>query len=905
MSRIPQSSSRTPNKPTSSLSPGTPRTRTKSTITSSSRPTPTPLRTQRSLKSLKPTAPKSPVLPNPPVARRPSPAKVEASEPSRPQLSIREQIALRRAEAKKAQTIQGEAGSGFDLGGLEDALPTVSKKNKNTEDEVDLGRWSVKETIERARSSGALNLASRALPCLPSALFEIHLGVKPEPLKSVPEEPPISTSTSDEISAGRRRAGQSNAPSWYEAQDLEVLKAWSNEIVEIQPEISLFGSLKTVDLHNNKLVSLPDSFADLTAITILDLSHNALATLPDNIFALPNLATMNLSHNSLTSLPFRAPFDAQGSNPSRTREARGGWFSQGITRATTPLPRLTTLDVSHNHLAASSIQTTGLPSQISKLDLSENPLGPSIELLQALARLERLRELRMERAEIGDDSFPTDILSLPAPSAAFPVLRLLDLGETHVTRTAIEAAFRMPALRQELDFDVTNEDTPEGTMRVIIGKKVIKEAWEIEAERRAKAKLARHGGPGAEEGLNIGGRANARNAKQEVVKEAWEIDAEQGLLTEGAKRRTRAAAAAQPSASSASTSIPTSPRKKQVEKEQWEIEAEQGLLTEGAKRRARAAAAAASASSNDSSRLQAASPVLSEARSSPSPSSSPSVSSALSNPRFYDTTTHTLTLPPSTPPSKTTHARSISLAASSWSDSKRGGSPSGSDLALAIPTPALPLAAIVAQPLAQTLRVLNLVNRRKDPSFSLPVDNGPFLPCLEELSLEGCNLPDSVPVSPGESGDEYGWVRKSEPLLSLLAKLFPTVRTLDLSYNTLTSGALTKDALTHLILASPLAQLGNPRRGLRHLRLRGNRITDLDGFQGLAEMFRGNRNVPEWRLEELDLCDNEIGKLPPEMGLMPLDVFLVDGNVFRVPQRRVWEREGTKGLLAWLRGRVE
>lgn len=25
---------------------------------------------------------------------------------------------------------------------------------------------------------------------------------------------------------------------------------------------------------------------------------------------------------------------------------------------------------------------------------------------------------------------------------------------------------------------------------------------------------------------------------------------------------------------------------------------------------------------------------------------------------------------------------------------------------------------------------------------------------------------------------------------------------------------------------------------------------------------------------------------------------------FRVPPRRVWEREGTKGLLAWLRARV-
>lgn len=96
---------------------------------------------------------------------------------------------------------------------------------------------------------GAINLASRALPCLPSALFEIHLGITPEPLMSVPVEPPITTGTSDDISASRRRGGTSSGPSWYEAQDLEVLKAWTNEIVEIQPEISMFGSLKTIDVR--------------------------------------------------------------------------------------------------------------------------------------------------------------------------------------------------------------------------------------------------------------------------------------------------------------------------------------------------------------------------------------------------------------------------------------------------------------------------------------------------------------------------------------------------------------------------------------------------------------------------------------------------------------------------------
>lgn len=47
----------------------------------------------------------------------------------------------------------------------------------------------------------------------------------------------------------------------------------------------------------------------------------------------------------------------------------------------------------------------------------------------------------------------------------------------------------------------------------------------------------------------------------------------------------------------------------------------------------------------------------------------------------------------------------------------------------------------------------------------------------------------------------------------------------------------------------------------------------------LAEVFKGNRNVPEWKLEELDLRDNKLGKLPPELGFLPLNVFLVDGNM--------------------------
>jgi Leucine-rich repeat (LRR) protein len=216
---------------------------------------------------------------------------------------------------------------------------------------------------------------------------------------------------------------------------------------------------------------------------------------------------------------------------------------------------------------------------------------------------------------------------------------------------------------------------------------------------------------------------------------------------------------------------------------------------------------------------------------------------------------------------------------------------------MAVPPPSLPLNIIAIQPFAHSLRSLILVNRRADRSFALPsstsIDHQGFLPCLEELDLEGCNFSDMVPVlradvslslSSSPPSSPLTNSRINEPLLPLLATLFPSLRTLNLSYNAFTSSALTQDALFALVLGSyPDGQRENgptstTKKGLRHLRLRGNRITDLDGFTGLAGMFKGNRDVPEWKLEELDLRDNEIGRLPPEIGLLPLDVFLVDGN---------------------------
>lgn len=557
-------------------------------------------------------------------------------------------------------------------------------------------------------------------------------------------------------------------------------------------------------------------------MTTLDLSHNALNTLPDTLFALPELTTLNLSHNQLSSLPFSAPFKDAGR--SRVNQLSGGsFFAPVVSRATTPLPRLVNLDASHNIISAEAIHDT-IPVSLMKVDLSSNPLGQSQRLLKNLASLKRLKEVRLARAEIGDDSFPSSLFH----SRPFPSLQLLDMEETQVHLDTVKEALK--PMHQELKFDFINDDPTEGITRVLIGKRIIKEAWEIELEQRSKMRVA---------------------AAIEFTDD-WS----ENQLQKRSNSRAETVSPTPPSRAKTQESK-TTIKFEEVQKEIWEMDAEQVLVTEGGTRRVRAAAAASEGKPPQDKVI--------------TPLVTPSPSLGLSSLQYYSAATQTLQLPASAPP-KAGHARAFSVTVSSPSSNATSRTED-----LAIPTPTLPLSLIISQPFANTLKVLILSNRRMDKSFALP---GPldscdgFLPCLEELRIEGCNLSDLVPMimSSDSMLGSSSSQRSNEYLIPTIAKLFPSLRTLDLSYNAITNASLTLEALSILILASP------SRNGLRHLRLRGNRISDLEGFLKLAEAFKGNRDVPTWKMEELDLRDNEIGKLPPGLGLLPLDVFLVDGN---------------------------
>lgn len=598
-------------------------------------------------------------------------------------------------------------------------------------------------------------------------------------------------------------------------------------------------------LNNNLLTSLPESICDLSALTYIDLSRNSLASLPENFFALPDLATLKLSHNKLTSLPFDCPFEP--ANVQRLRQRRGNdFFSPEIRRADEPFPSLRVLDVSFNSLTTASISQS-IPVSLVKFDLSSNPLGPDAKsLILRCSRLSDLKELLLNRADISDESFPEGLFPNPSELPPYPRLQSLDLGETRVTETTIRSAFASTS--KVLDFEITDsaQETLEGTLKVAVGKRVVKEAWELEVEKSVERRRGR--AVPSDSGF-AEGRENGVSSSKTVSKEPWEREPP---LTEGQRRFAQARATAR-AAARPSPVVDELPRKHDPAKETQEAKAEEGL-TACTQRLQRVQLAP----------QQAGVPVNGREATRNLPDAiQPSHSLATS--KYYAADERALTLPPSSAPTKSfTHTRSFSVT-----HSVTLGSPSD----LVVPTPTLPLLYIVDHSsVAATLRVLKLDKRRLDQSFSLPpltsLPEEGFLPKLEELSFESCGLGDIVSYLEGDDSSH----RRSEPLLPLLAKLFPSIFALNLTHNSLTSRGFSTAHLSELLLYKTTP--------LRQLELSSNRIVDLEGFVGLAEMFKGNREVQRWKMETLDLRDNEIGKLPADLGLLPLDVFLVEGNTY-------------------------
>jgi hypothetical protein len=466
-------------------------------------------------------------------------------------------------------------------------------------------------------------------------------------------------------------------------------------------------------------------------------------------------------------------------------------FSPNLERSTEPFPALKTLRASHNQINALAVDSSDLPRNLVEVDFSSNDLGDSAALFGALAALSSLQTLCIASCNLEPTSFP------PASGPNFPKLNLLDASENLALKEQVVAA----AIKgREIEIGTT-ENLVDGGVKVIIGKKgLMREAWEIEAERRVRRRLGPVPGPGPEP----------------------EPEPESGPLPVPTKK------AAKPALATA---------KAAPVKEAWELKAEQGLMTEGGRRRARALAAAAEA--------EAASPTAAAHASTSPGRTAPLLTS------FFDGPHSTLILPQSQPRSHNRNFSSVALP--------RPANPAE----LLVPSPTLPLVTILEQPFVNSIRTLVLTGRRMDSCFSLPSTgkSHSHLPNLDELRLDNCNLGSTVQIT------SEGGLGSKESLIELIGNLFPSLGTLDLSNN----------ALTSLAGIAPLftPDGGMKRKGLKVLRVRGNRVDSLETLEELAGTWRSGSGIEGWRVEEIDLRDNELIKVSVVVvQLIPLQLIL-------------------------------
>ncbi|BGP26882.1 leucine rich repeat domain containing protein [Rhodotorula toruloides] len=192
----------------------------------------------------------------------------------------------------------------------------------------------------------------------------------------------------------------------------------------------------------------------------------------------------------------------------------------------------------------------------------------------------------------------------------------------------------------------------------------------------------------------------------------------------------------------------------------------------------------------------------------------------------------------------------------------------------------------------KSLRVLNLSCNRIAALelLTTPLDQSTtFFPTLDTLDLSSNYLPSTVASRFANSN------ASSEPLLSTVAALAPSLSTLSLRQNRLTS---LNGISVFFLPASPGA------RGLKTLDLGENKIVDLGELCEVAERVEREGKI-RWRCEELDLSMNEFKQLPPTLGLLPHTLVIhLQGNLFRFPRREVYENAGARQVLPWLRERL-
>lgn len=683
-------------------------------------------------------------------------------------------------------------------------------------------------------------------------------------------------------------------------------------------------------LHKNNLATLPEAFADLGCLTHLDLSHCLFTSLPSVLSTLPALIQLNMSHNALASLSFGFP--SNPSNPSDQRLPLSAsprreefFYPPANPHIDMPFPALQMLSASNNKISAQDIEPLGsFPRTLVKIDLNHNPLCgtrvPSLgdystgirSLFEALSELKSLKEVLMRSSGLSDAA----LNHLTLDGMSFPMLEALDVGDNDDLSEACVQCTLLASKQgsgdggavivgSHMDVLVATSAAAGGSrsagmshhvVKLVIGRHIVKEAWEIELERKA-------------------------SPRKDIVFQA----SSNGTVTPDA--------VGQPDSNGNDDALFVIGRDQKTNVRRNAPASGDGVVTNHASTHSRGDDMVARSGDTDergdehksctdpfspASHSQSATGFESHDGSSPGEGN---VRPKFQLDRYYDDKTRTLTLP-SAVPQTTRRGGAAALHARSMSLNSPGG-PSVPNTDMLVPLQTFPHALIVTRLWARTtLRTLVLSNRRADVSFLLSkaTDNVSFfdtskdafitLPVVEELRLDGCNLQSRVKVytvtpsipsasesspahpNPGGRPRAMPSVGRASPtagsvdvgnrapgtkfspellvqpeevkeiaLLPTLHLVFPALTTLDLSYNALT----TLDGVGDMFL--PPSSETSPRGNyvsLQTLRVRGNKIdkAGLEDLVRIGEMIKLDTCVASrWRGVEVDLRENEIAKV--------------------------------------------
>ncbi|WFD43521.1 hypothetical protein MPSI1_002183 [Malassezia psittaci] len=263
---------------------------------------------------------------------------------------------------------------------------------------------SLEALLCEACSHGYIDLSSRSPPLTATPLILLD-WLQEEPPSWLTQEP-----------------SHANSVDWKDRKRISSLNFSQNHLASLDSWLGQFAGLTSLNLSMNQLTSLPTEVMQLPGLTTLNLAHNQFDCIPDLLLQHPHLTHLDVSHNLLDSL----------------------WSKQSLMNVdpSSILPRLTTLNVSHNQLRNNAlmhanhgeVHVLALPHSLRTWNLSENQIqGPlPLQLFKSIGNLERLD---VSGNEVGDTIFAPP-RPMEAAAALLQHLRVLEVRRTGMSSLA-------------------------------------------------------------------------------------------------------------------------------------------------------------------------------------------------------------------------------------------------------------------------------------------------------------------------------------------------------------------------------------------------------------------------------------------------------------------------------------